>query len=109
MPGRSRAAGVPGDFRYAAAALDDLDDIYLTIASDAGPERALRFVGRIQAVCERIAAFPRSGAPRNDLAQGLRTISVAGRVLIGYFVDDDGVLIARVLYGGRDLDDVFGG
>lgn len=98
---------MPAELRYAAAALDDLDAIFRIIASDGGPARALRFTQRIAMACEGLATFPFRGAPRDDVLPGLRIIVVARRVTVGYAIEPDSVLIARILYGGRDLAAAF--
>jgi toxin ParE1/3/4 len=50
-----------------------------------------------------LAAFPHSGAPRDDIAAGIRHI-VVGEYLTFYRVDPEAVEILRVLHGRRNID-----
>jgi toxin ParE1/3/4 len=43
------------------------------------------------------------GARRDDLKKGLRVLGFERRVAIAFRVTDSQVIVARVLYGGRDL------
>lgn len=45
---------------------------------------------------------------RDDLQAGLRIVGFERRVTIAFHVGPTTVTIDRVLYGGRDLDRVFG-
>src|SRR6266542_3743834 len=51
--------------------------------------------------CELLARFPRLGRERPDLAPGLYSRPVAGRVIVYYYVSDDGIEVARVLHARR--------
>lgn len=48
-----------------------------------------------------LAANPQGGAPREDLARGLRFFPV-GNYLIFYTLAGDGITVVRVLHGARD-------
>ena len=50
-----------------------------------------------------LALFPMAGRDLADRAPGLRLLAVVRRVVIAYLVEPDGVLIQRVLHGGREL------
>ena len=51
--------------------------------------------------------FPQRGTRRDDLRAGIRVIGFENRVGIAFYVFDARVEIARVLYGGRDLESAF--
>ena len=87
---------------YRPLAVSDLDRIYDFIALD-NPERAFTYVSSIRAHCARLAEMPERGAPRDDLAFGIRTLSFGRRVVIAYRVGDDAVRIIRVFYAGQDF------
>jgi toxin ParE1/3/4 len=90
-------------FRPEAAA--DLEAIGDYIALD-NPKRALSFVEELSAACRRLAETPGMGVERHELQPGLRMFPVR-RYLIFYFVTDDGIEVARVLSGARDIDAIF--
>ena len=94
---------------YEEAADADLDAIYRWIADRADPDTALQFVLRLRAACEGLADFPHRGTPHDDLVPGLRSIPFERRATIAYLVRGNRVLIARVLYAGRDLTKEFAG
>jgi len=52
-------------------------------------------------------ATPISAAPDEDLRPGLRSFPVGGYVII-YRVQDEDVLILRVLRGSRNIEALFG-
>jgi toxin ParE1/3/4 len=83
----------------------DLSKIWVYIARDK-PEAADRFIEKLRATCDRLAQSPGLGKNRPELAFGLRSFRV-GKYLIFYFTTDDGIEVARVLYGGRDLPRLF--
>lgn len=89
--------------RVHPAARTDLFDLYRYIEAQSGPERAGGYVSRIEAVCQGLAEFPERGAPRDDIAPGIRTTVMERRVVIAFRVEDDTVTILRVLYAGRDF------
>lgn len=83
------------------AARQDLIDIGDFIARD-DPERAISFVGEIEAQMARAAEQPRSFPARDELHQGLRSLR-HGRYLIFFLEAGDEVRIVRVLHGARNL------
>lgn len=90
--------------RFRQAALTDLFELYAYIAEQSGRERAAAYIDRIEAACQGLADFPERGTRRDDLRPGLRTLGFQRQASIVFRVDDDGVEIGRILYGGRDLD-----
>jgi toxin ParE1/3/4 len=92
---------------YQSDAEDDLDAIFSYILSQGGSaETAYRYTERIRAYCNSFVTFPHRGTKRDDLYPGIRLIGFERRVTIAFTVTDDTVLIARVLYGGRDVDEL---
>lgn len=92
------------EVRFRAAAQTDLFDLYAYIARLSGRARARAYIDRIEAACDRLAHSPERGTRRDDLRPGLRVIGFERRVSILFQIDDRGVEIGRILYGGRDLD-----
>jgi toxin ParE1/3/4 len=52
-----------------------------------------------------LADFPERGTRRDDLRVGLRIVGFRRQASIAFTVLEDRVEIARILYGGRNLDD----
>lgn len=46
--------------------------------------------------------FPEAGRRRDDLASGVRSLSVEGYLLF-YRLTEDGVVLDRILHGRRDI------
>ncbi|EHS53706.1 plasmid stabilization system [Rhizobium sp. PDO1-076] len=94
--------------RFRAQALDDLREIFRFVLSlSQSPETARRYVGRIRARCESIGDVPHAGAPRDDLAVGLRMVAFERSAIILYEVEDGKVLITNIFYGRRDYAVLF--
>ena len=85
-----------------AAARADLFGIRL-FASGAGEDYANRVVEKFQGAFERLRTYPRLGQSRPDLALGPIRLWVETPYLIVYREIEDGVEIARVIHGSRDL------
>ena len=94
-------------FRPAAAA--DLVSIYDYIAEKSGFERALGYIGRIEAACMDLASFPERGTRHDDLAPGIRIIGFERSATIAFRVEGKTVRIVRVFYGGRDVENLLKG
>lgn len=85
------------------AARTDLFDLDDHITAQSGTARAAEFIGRIERACRDLADFPERGVRRDDIAPGVRTIALERRVLIAFRVEDDAVVILRMLYAGRSF------
>lgn len=85
-----------------ARAEDDLIAIWQCIARDS-ETAADRLLDRIEARWQQLAAYPFSGAPRDDVAPGIRHL-VVGDYLTLYRVGGDAVEILRVLHGHRNIE-----
>jgi toxin ParE1/3/4 len=62
------------------------------------------YTRRIREYCTRLVDFPQRGTRRDDLRPGIRIVGFEDRVGIAFYVLGDRVEIARILYGGRDLE-----
>jgi len=71
------------------------------------PLAAVRFIAALRRRCEQIADTPNAGAPRFDLAAGLRSFAFR-RYVIFYSVADDVVRVERIIHGARDIPTVYG-
>jgi toxin ParE1/3/4 len=91
--------------RRSQLAEQDLRDIWQYIATD-NPDAADRLLNTIDSKLERYAGQPAMGAPRDSLAPGLRSFPI-GRYLVFYRIAPDGIEVARILHGARDLGRLF--
>jgi toxin ParE1/3/4 len=92
--------------RLSRRALGDLEDIWLYVAQYS-PDAADQLLDRIYQTCAKLADAPRLGRSRDELVVGLRSLPV-GDYLVFYRPMRDGIEVARILSGYRDLDAIFG-
>ena len=92
-------------FRVSPEARADLDEIWLYIAPD-NLEAADKYIRAIVSRFPMLASMPLLGRERGELSPSLRSFPV-GRHVIFYRPMDNGVEIARVLDGARDLPPLF--
>jgi toxin ParE1/3/4 len=83
----------------------DLEIINNRIA-DYDAQAANRLLDKFLEKFETLASFPNMGKSRSELATGLRSFPVED-YLIFYLVWENGIKIARVLSGYRDLEAMF--
>ncbi|MBZ9994535.1 type II toxin-antitoxin system RelE/ParE family toxin [Mesorhizobium sp. BH1-1-4] len=88
--------------RRNARAEEDLVAIWLHIARD-NEIAADRLLDRFEVRWLQLAAYPFSGAPREDIAPGIRHL-VVGEYLTLYRVSADAIEILRVLHGRRNIE-----
>ena len=69
-------------------------------------DSALDVANQLEQACERLAQMPELGRKREELAHSLRSLPV-GHYIIFYRITDEGVEIARVLHGARDIESIF--
>lgn len=68
---------------------------------------ATQFLSGFAADLNRLQNFPEAGAPRPQLAAGLR-VTFHGRYAIYYLHRSDQVVVVRVLHGSRDVAAITG-
>lgn len=90
--------------RFHPLVRQDLEDIARWVAEYAGADAAERRLNEIAAVLESLAATPRKGSVRDDIASGLRAIPAGRKAVIAFSVDDDRreVAVHAICYGGAD-------
>jgi toxin ParE1/3/4 len=89
-------------FRPAAEA--DLLSLYYYVAEASGPITAASYIDRIEAACLSLAQFPNRGVKRDDIASGLRTLTLERRLTIAYRVHRTEVEIVTIAYAGRNFE-----
>ena len=85
----------------APSAQQDLSDIYDYIARDK-PIAAANWVEKIEEKCKLIAATPEFGERRPEYGTDIRS-SAVGRYVIFFRPIENGIEIARVIAGDRDI------
>ncbi|MFN3192908.1 MAG: type II toxin-antitoxin system RelE/ParE family toxin [Aureliella sp.] len=85
----------------APSAQQDLSDIYDYIARDK-PIAAANWVEMIEEKCKLIAATPEFGERRPEYGADIRS-SVVGRYVIFFRPIENGIEVARVIAGDRDI------
>ena len=88
-----------------ALAERDLDDIWLNIALDS-PSAADRVIDRLTTAEGLLCERPLAGRERPELFAGLRSWPV-GAYLILYMAEPGQTVIVRIVWGGRNLPDLF--
>jgi plasmid stabilization system protein ParE len=94
--------------RYSREALRDLDELFVHIATDSGPERAALILTRIERHLETVADFPLIGRVRRDLLGGPRAYAGIWPYVVLYKPFKNGIVALRILDGRRDLPRLFG-
>jgi toxin ParE1/3/4 len=84
------------------AAESDLNDILDYIARDK-PDAAVRWVARIRNTFESIATNPEIGERRPEFKSGEFRSSLVGNYVIFYRPIREGIEVARVVRGERDI------
>lgn len=89
------------------AAKADLDGIwdYIGIVND-NPQAARRQVDEIHAMLGRFGDNPSIGQRRDDLRPNIRIFPVGNYVILFYRADD-GIEVAAIIHGARDIDGIY--
>lgn len=83
----------------------DLTDIWVFVAQD-NAEAADRLVDQLHEKCQFLANSPKLGRQRPELAPSIRSFTV-GNYVIFYRESSNGIEVARVLHGRRDIPPLF--
>lgn len=85
---------------FSPEARDDLLVLYDWIASEASPETAMSYIGRVERFISGFETAAERGTRRDDIRPGLRTIGFERRLTIAFAVDEQ-ITILRIFYAGR--------
>ena len=91
---------------FAPLAVEDLDEIWDYIAQD-NVEAANRVIDGISEVCQTLATQPEMGLRRPEFASGSLRSFVVSNFIVFYRPVDDGIEVARVVHGSRDINRLF--
>jgi toxin ParE1/3/4 len=84
---------------------EDLKDIWSFVAED-NPGAADRLIDRIYHTFDLLGANPRAGRSREELRRGLRSLP-CGNYVVFHNLTKQGIDVARILHGARDLPELF--
>ena len=87
----------------AAEAQRGLRSIYRWVARESGAERARHLVASIRERADIFAGAPRAGRLRPEVGDGIRSF-VSGSYVVFYTPDRNGITVARVIHGSREVD-----
>ncbi|MDX8445086.1 type II toxin-antitoxin system RelE/ParE family toxin [Mesorhizobium captivum] len=71
--------------------------------AERNPNAAIRLVDALERRWDLLTLHPFSGAPRDDIAPGVRHL-IVGEYLTLYRVGEDAIEIVRVLHGRRNIE-----
>jgi toxin ParE1/3/4 len=92
---------------FSPEARDDITALYLWIAQAADPQKALRYIERLERFCMKLELAAERGQNRDDLRPGLRIVGFERRLTLAFAVADDTVQILRIFATGRHWEDAF--
>ena len=92
-------------YSFSDAAVQDLNEIceYLALLN---PDAASKIFDSIRQKCVLVARFPNMGKSYDRLSAGLRGF-IVNDYIVFYYPKVDGIDIARVVSGSRDLELLF--
>jgi len=94
--------------RLAPRAETDLDDVWLYVARESSMETANHLIDTITDRFLILARFPYLGRSREeDFGPGCRSLAVGDYVIV-YCIENQDVLVLRVLHARRQLKALFG-
>ena len=93
------------NYSFSDEAIQDLDDICEYIAGS-HPRAASRLFDAIRQKCKLVAGFPNMGKSYEILSPGLRGFTFEDYIIF-YYPRVDGIDVARVVSGYRDLESLF--
>ncbi|MGJ0502645.1 MAG: type II toxin-antitoxin system RelE/ParE family toxin [Methylocystis sp.] len=93
------------EVEYALQADEDFGWLYDVIAEASSAMRALAYVERLRAFCDRLDYASERGTRRDDIRPGLRIIGFERRVTVAFTVEAERVVVLRLFYGGANWED----
>lgn len=84
-------------FRFSRRAEADLVDIGAYTVRTWDEAQAERYLGQLEACCQRLADSPEFGRSCDDVRPGLRRIEV-GKHVVFYRQDQEGIFVVRILH-----------
>lgn len=82
--------------------LNEITDYFASI----NVERGERLIAAFDKKCQNLITFPLMGRSYEDIKPGLRGVPLDGYIIL-YHTTDNNLEILRVVYGSRNLNDLF--
>ena len=92
-------------YSFSDTAVRDIDEICEYIAIE-NSKAASQLFDKIRQKCKLVASFPNMGKTYPKLDPSLRGF-VIDNYIVFYYPSSDGINIARIISGYRELDDLF--
>ncbi len=87
-------------------ARNDLLEIDEYLSLERSSEAAAQVMDVLESLCQTIADMPQMGRERPELSPGLRSFA-KGNYIVFYRLIQDGVQVARIYHGARDIEAIF--
>ena len=91
---------------FTPIATEDLQQMWIYIAENAGKETANKFLIEIKKKCEAIAEFPESGRVRHEFLINLRSFPFK-KYIVFYLPLENGIEVLRIIHSSRDIGQIF--
>jgi toxin ParE1/3/4 len=83
----------------------DLRGIYTFIRKNGGSAATARgYINRLLGFLSGFDIFPHRGSLREHIRPGLRIVGFERRISVAFIVEDNEVVILRLLYGGQQFE-----
>ena len=97
------------DVRLSPEAQTDIVRIHARIVEKSGSNvTADRYIDRISGFLSSLNVFPERGTVREEVRSGLRIIGFERSASIAFVVEDDDVVVLRILAKGQEFDETAG-
>lgn len=90
---------------FSAHAKADLAQLYDWIAERAGTRIADGYLDRLETYCSGLEFASERGRRRDDIRRGLRVVGFERRIAIAFVVESEQVVVLRIHYGGRSIEE----
>jgi toxin ParE1/3/4 len=91
--------------RLTEEAEEDLASIYRFVRNKAASATAARaYLARIHAFLAAFEIFPERGTVRASVRDSLRIVGFERRVSVAFIIEDNEVVILRILYAGQEFE-----
>ena len=91
---------------FTPLATQDLQEIWVYLAENAGSETANKFLLAVKKKCETVSKFPEMGQVRHEYLLNLRSFPFS-KYVIFYLPLENGVEVLRIVHSSRDIQQVF--
>ncbi|MDS7594922.1 type II toxin-antitoxin system RelE/ParE family toxin [Agrobacterium tumefaciens] len=93
--------------RLSPEAQTDIVRIHASIVENSGsPVTADRYIDRISGFLSSLNVFPERGTVREEVRSGLRIIGFERSASVAFVVENDDVVVLRILVKGQEFSDI---